>query len=151
MALALFLHNLLRWLLLVFMGVTLFRSARGHFGGRAFTKADNFWRHWTATLSHIQLMAGMWVISKSAVALAFWQPDTPFHPDLFFFGFLHPFLMLSAILIITIISAKAKRKATDAAKHRLLFFGFLLALILIFVAIPWPFSPFVSRPFIRTV
>jgi len=58
--------------------------------------------------------------------------------------------MLTAIVIITIGSALAKRKKTDKEKFKTMLVWFSAALLIIFIAIPWPFSPLANRPYIRT-
>ena len=70
--------------------------------------------------------------------------------DLTFFGLIHILFMLTAIVIITIGSALAKRKPTDSEKFKTMLLWFSLALMLIFVAIPWPFSPLANRPYFRS-
>ena len=54
------------------------------------------------------------------------------------------------VVIITIGSAKAKRKKGAYAKFKTLFLWFVIALVLIFAAVPWPFSPLAQRPFLRS-
>jgi hypothetical protein len=66
-----------------------------------------------------------------------------------FFGMIHSSLMLVAIIIVTIGSAMAKRKETDKAKFKTMLLWYSLALVIIFIAIPWPFSPFANRPYLR--
>ncbi len=55
-----------------------------------------------------------------------------------FFSVEHAFMMLIAIALITIGRIKAK-KLTGGDKHRTVLFFYLLALVIILVAIPWPF------------
>ena len=62
---------------------------------------------------------------------------------------IHSSLMLTAIVLITIGSAKAKRKPTDQEKFKTMLVWFSIALLIIFIAIPWPFSPFANRPYYR--
>jgi len=38
---------------------------------------------------------------------------------------------------------------TDLTKHKTILIWFLLALFIIVLNIPWPFSPLVSRPYLR--
>jgi len=66
-----------------------------------------------------------------------------------FFGIEHSSTMLIAILLITIGSALAKRKPTDREKFKIIAIWFSIALLLILAAIPWEFSPLVSRPYLR--
>ena len=57
--------------------------------------------------------------------------------------------MLAALILITIGSALAKRRQTDRDKFMTLLIWFSVGLTLIFLAIPWPFSPFANRPYFR--
>jgi hypothetical protein len=56
-----------------------------------------------------------------------------------FYGIEHIFGMLVAIALITIGRIKSKKLTDDLAKHKTTFTFFLIALIIIFVTIPWPF------------
>jgi drug/metabolite transporter (DMT)-like permease len=57
--------------------------------------------------------------------------------------------MLVAVVVLTFGSALAKRQSEDADKFRMMLFWFVLALVIILAAIPWPFSPWIQRPLIR--
>ncbi|UZT98400.1 hypothetical protein ODZ84_02190 [Chryseobacterium fluminis] len=57
--------------------------------------------------------------------------------------------MLCSIILITVGSAVSKREISDHEKFKVMFIYFTLALIIIFIAIPWPFSPFANRPYFR--
>jgi uncharacterized membrane protein len=67
----------------------------------------------------------------------------------FFFGIIHIVLMLVAIILITIGSAMAKRKTGDEQKFKTILLWYSLGLLLILIAIPWPFSPLAQRPYMR--
>jgi hypothetical protein len=69
--------------------------------------------------------------------------------DLTFFGLIHIALMLTAIVVLTIGSAIAKRKPTDKEKFKTMLVWYSIALIIIFIAVPWSFSPLSSRPNFR--
>ncbi|MCU0325366.1 MAG: hypothetical protein MUF45_08960 [Spirosomaceae bacterium] len=146
------LHSVFRWLVLLSLIYTIFRASIGYFGGAKFTKTDNTIRHWTATIAHIQLLIGMILYTQSPIIKYFWndfkQASTSL--DTVFFGLIHLILMLIAIVILTIGSALAKRQETDEQKFRTMLVWFSIALLLIFVAIPWPFSPLANRPLLRT-
>ena len=145
------LHNTIRWLVLASLLVALYKAYTGYVSNSAFTKTDNAVRHWTATIAHIQLMVGMVLYFQSPVVshflVNFSEQINNLH--LAFFGLIHSSLMLSAIVLITIGSAKAKRNATDSEKFKTMLIWFAVALLVIFIAIPWPFSPFASRPYFR--
>ncbi|OIN61257.1 hypothetical protein [Arsenicibacter rosenii] len=148
---ALVIHSFFRWLVLLSLLYAIFRAFRGIQAGARFSKNDNSIRHWTATISHIQLLLGFAVYLKSPVVNAFW--DNPKAASgqmgLLFFSVIHFALMLLAIMVITIGSAKAKRAETDREKFRTMGVWFAAGLFIIFLAIPWPFSPLANRPLLR--
>src|SRR5690606_40371663 len=98
------------------------------------------------------LMIGIILYTQSPVVKFFWsETEIGFkNLDLTFFGIIHLVLMLTSIVVLTIGSALAKRKPTDKEKFKTMLIWFSLALIIIFIAIPWSFSPLSSRPNFRT-
>ena len=147
----LFCHSILRWLVLGSLLYSIFRAYKGFFTQSLFTKTDNSVRHWTATIAHIQLIFGILLYVQSPIVKYFWKNFAAGiqNSEFVFFGMLHIFLMLSAIVLITIGSALAKRKANDNDKFKTMLLWFSIALIVIFIAIPWPFSPLANRPYFR--
>jgi hypothetical protein len=113
--------------------------------------AYNAVRHWTATIAHIQLMIGIVLYFQSPIIKYFLAnfKEAVRAFDLLFFGLIHGSLMITAIVIITIGSAKAKRKTVDQEKFKTMLLWFSIALIIIFISIPWPFSPLANRPYYR--
>ncbi len=149
----LFLHSMFRWLVLASLLSGIFRSYRGYSTGSVFTKTDNSLRHWTATIAHIQLMIGFSLYFTSPIISYFFGhfKEAIHITDMSFFGIVHISLMFISIVIITIGSALTKRKSTDRAKFKTMLLWFCIALLLIFIAIPWPFSPFANRPYFRAI
>jgi len=147
----LFCHSALRWFVLVSLLYSIFRAYKGYNLKRPFTKTDNSVRHWTATIAHIQLTLGILIYVQSPIVKYFWKNFTEGikNTDAAFFGIFHILLMLSAIVLITIGSALAKRKQNDSDKFKTILFWFSIALLIIFIAIPWPFSPLANRPYFR--
>jgi hypothetical protein len=148
----LFFHSLFRWLVLSSLIYAIARAYRGLRSARPFTKADDSIRHWTATIAHIQLMLGctLYFISPVIKQLFADLKKSIAYKELTFFGIVHMSLMLTAIILITIGSALAKRKTAPEDKFRTMLRWFSIALTLIFIAIPWPFSPFANRPLFQT-
>lgn len=144
-------HALVRWLVLASLLYAVYRAWKGYRNKTNFNKTDNTVRHVTATVAHIQLLIGMLLYSQSPLVKYFWAntKEAARNTELLFFGIIHLSLMLAAIVLITIGSALAKRRQTDREKFRTMFFWFSLALIIIFIAIPWPFSPLAHRPYFR--
>ncbi|WP_307209368.1 hypothetical protein [Chryseobacterium lathyri] len=146
-----FLHSLFRWVVLLSLIYAVWMAFKGYFYHKTFTNKEDLVRHWTATIAHIQLIFGIILYTKSPIVKHFWNnfDDAKASLDLLFFGMIHILLMITAIVLITVGSALAKRKATDREKFRTMLIWFTIALAVIFIAIPWPFSPFVSRPYFR--
>lgn len=146
-----FYHSLMRWLVLASLLFSIYRAYRGYFYKAVFSKTDNALRHWTATIVHIQLMIGMILYFQSPLVKYFLANfKTAVHDfNMLFFGLVHSLLMLVAIVLITIGSASAKRKETDASKFKTMLLWFSFALFIIIIAVPWPFSPLASRPYLR--
>jgi hypothetical protein len=148
----LFFHSLVRWLVLAFLVYSIYRAFIGYIKNKTFSKTDNALRHWTATVAHIQLMIGIILYTQSPIVKYFWT-DTKTalqNLDLTFYGLIHIILMLTSIVVLTISSALAKRKPTDKEKFKTMLVWFSIVLIIIFIAIPWTFSPLSSRPNFRT-
>lgn len=58
-------------------------------------------------------------------------------------------MMLVSVVIVTIGSMRARRQASDRDKFRTIAIWYGVALLVILLNIPWPFSPLVSRPWFR--
>jgi len=152
-AVLLFAHSLFRWLVLISLLLAVVNAYGGYTSRRKFIKRDNLLRHGTATIAHIQFMIGM-VIYFNSPAVSYFQQDEANRSalsDPVFFAVIHIVLMLIAVILITMGSAFAKRKKTDREKFGTILFWFSAALIIILVAIPWPFSPLANRPYFRTL
>ncbi len=146
------LHSLLRWLVVIALLYAVYRAVRGYRSSAPFTTVDNAARHWTATLLHVQLVIGVLLYVKSPLVQYFWSDvrQALTQQPAWFFSLVHTGLMGTAIVCVTVGSAKAKRATTDGAKFRLLSIYYTIAFLLILVAIPWPFSPLAQRPYLNT-
>jgi hypothetical protein len=145
----LMLHSLFRWLVLASLMYAIFRALRGYTTRLPFTSADNSVRHWTATIAHIQLILGFTLYFVSPLIQTFRQQGMKAGGQLVFFGLIHSSVMLLAVVLITVGSAMAKRQSADRAKFGTMLIWFSIGLLIIFLAIPWPFSPLANRPYIR--
>ncbi|MDR6561916.1 MULTISPECIES: hypothetical protein [unclassified Arcicella] len=151
MHILLFIHSLLRWLVLISIIYAILRAYLGLKNQTTFSKTDNSVRHWTATIAHIQLVVGINLYIKSPTVKYFLSnfKQAIQHLEFTFFGLIHILLMSIAIIVLTIGSALAKRRKNDEVKYKTMLVWFSLALFIIFIAIPWPFSPLAHRPFFR--
>lgn len=148
----LFLHSIVRWMVLASLLLAIFRAYKGWFLKKRFSKFDNAARHWAATIAHTQLVIGFLLYFVSPIIEYFRHSykEAVHLREIRFFGMEHSLMMLTAIIIITIGSAKAKRRQTDTQKFKTMAIWFSVALLIILIMIPWGFSPFVSRPYYRS-
>ncbi|KAA1242775.1 hypothetical protein F0000_24165 [Aquimarina sp. RZ0] len=146
-----YIHSIIRWLVIITLVFSIYRAYRGYFLNLKFSKFDNIVRHWTATTAHIQLIIGILLYSQSPIIKYYWHNfnDAIKSLDSTFFGFIHLILMLHAIVLITIGSALSKRRTEDKTKFKIILLWYSISLIIIFIAIPWPFSPLANRPYFR--
>ena len=144
-------HSLVRWLILISLLVAVYRAYKGWLGNEKFTRFDNAIRGITVTTSHIQLVLGISLYCISPVVRYFlnYFKKAVHEREIRFFGMEHITMMLIAIVLITIGSAKAKRQSADRQRFRIMAIWFTIALIIIFASIPWQFSPFTKRPYWR--
>ena len=145
------LHSWVRWLVLIGLVVSLFRAYRGWLCRRPFTPLDNQVRIATTASVHVQLLLGVWLYIVSPIVRYFLGH---FHEGVHinnvrFFGMEHVTMMVIAIAVITVGSVRARRKKTAREKFRAIAIYFTIGLVLIFVSIPWHFSPFTARPYFR--
>lgn len=146
------LHSINRWLVLASLVYSIIISWKGYRTNRAFSGPDNTARHLTATIAHIQLLLGLYLYMISPIVKfnVAESASTGMIDEHLFFRLVHISLMVIAVVVITIGSARARRLDTDRLKYRTMLWWFSIALLIILVAIPWPFSPLVQRPFFRS-
>lgn len=144
-------HSFLRWFVLGSLLYSIYIAYKGYTSQLSFTRKDNLIRHWTATIAHIQLIFGILIYVQSPIVKYFWANFSTAiqNLDAAFFGLIHILCMLISIILITIGSALAKRKANDRDKFKTMLIWFCIALLIIFIAIPWPFSFLANRPYFR--
>lgn len=145
------LHSFTRWLVLLSLLFAIFTAYKGWLGKKPFTAFANKVRHITATIAHVQLLLGLLLYFISPLVqyfLTFFK-EAVHQREYRFFGMEHASMMLIAVTLITIGSSSAKRKTNDKVKYRIMALWFTAALLVIISSIPWPFSPVISRPWIR--
>jgi cytochrome b561 len=145
------LHSLVRWLVLTGLLFAIFRAYNGWFSKKSFSSLDNSVRHWTTTIAHIQLVFGLCLYFISPVIDYFLHnyKEAVHQREIRFFGMEHSLMMITAIIIITIGSAKTKRRQTDNEKFKTMAIWFTIGLLIILTSVPWAFWPLVSRPYFR--
>lgn len=138
-AILLALHNLLRWLIVVFAVVALVRALKGRDGGVEYaTGAKRALSLLTMSL-HLQLLLGLVLYAVSPVTqhamadMASAMKD----PSLRYFAVEHPTVMILGVVVATVTGVIARRGPDDVVRHRRAAIGIALTLALVLARMPW--------------
>jgi cytochrome c oxidase assembly factor CtaG len=142
------LHSLLRWLVIAFGLVAVWRAISGVSGRRPWTPLDDRAGRLFVMAVDIQLLVGLILygllspITRAALAdMGTAMKDA----TLRFYAVEHLAIMLGAVALIHIGRGRARKASVDAAKHRTAAIFFTLGLLLILIGTPWPFRA-IGRP-----
>ena len=129
-------HSGLRWVALILLIYSIINAFQKKNSG-AFTNKDRKLSVFTLMSIHIQFVIGLilYFISPKVSFASGFMKDT----ILRFYAMEHILMMLIAVVLITVGHVKAKKASEDAKKFKLISTFFLIALLLIIAAIPWPF------------
>jgi hypothetical protein len=132
------LHNVLRWVILILLLISLVQ---------AFTKKDGLQKTslWLLIAAHSTLVLGLFQYFNSAVGFKLISQlgfgEVMKVGEYRFWAVEHISAMLISIILITIARGKAKRLNYKAAAIL-----YVIALLLILAAVPWPFREGIGRP-----
>lgn len=145
-------HSWFRWLVLLSLIFTICRAYTGWRSNKPFTRLDDFTRHTTATVVHIQLGIGITLYFVSPIVSYFLNnfSEAVHLREIRFFGMEHVVMMLTAITVITVGSIKAKRRPTDQEKFKTIAIWYSVGLFFILTSIPWGILFLVGRPLLRS-
>lgn len=148
----LLIHSTVRWLVLGSLLAALASAYGGLLRPRSYSSVDQLLRVVATSIAHTQLLVGIYLYTISPIIRYYWQnrTDSGKSSELSFFALIHISLMLIAVIIITIGSSKAKRQLIAQQQFRTTAVYFTVGLLLILLAVPWPFSPLASRSWFRT-
>ncbi|MEP6926919.1 MAG: hypothetical protein ABI834_04745 [Ginsengibacter sp.] len=146
----LIIHNLLRWVILFFGIWAVFTSISGLAGKRVFSSSDNRSSFLFVLSMDLQLLIGLGLYFSGV-----WfdrlkhLSENMKDANLRFFTMEHEILMILAWIIVHAGRVGVKKAFTSPVKFKrsLIFFG--ITLLLILIAMPWPFREAVSRPWFR--
>ena len=134
------LHNVLRWLILLFLLIALFQALAKSPGLRKSSLWLMIWGHVTLIVGLYQWFTGalgLKMIQSAGFSAVMKDSATRF------WAVEHITGMLIAIILITIARGKAKVLNYNAAAWL-----YLIALILILATVPWPFREGIGRPWL---
>jgi len=144
------LHNILRWVILILLLLSIMKSFSGWTNRKIFTQSDRKVWLFTLIFSHITLVLGLAQVlfGRFGIFTSGLPEGTSVMKDKFyrFFWIEHPTAMILAIIFITMGYGMAKKRVSDDIKYKKAFIFFTIALILILAGIPWPFREIIGRP-----
>lgn len=146
------LHSYVRWFVLGSLIISIAIAFFGLIQAKKFSVSHDRLRHITATIAHIQFSFGIVLYLISPIVKYFVQnfKDAIHLREIRFFGMEHSLMMFIAVCIISVGSAKTKRKSADHEKFKTMTIWFTIGLLIILSSIPWPFTGLVSRPYFRS-
>lgn len=128
-------HSGLRWIVLILLLVAIFNAFSKKKSG-VYTEGDRKLALFTMISTHTQLLIGLVLYFLSPwVDLGDMMKDSITR----FYTMEHTLMMVIAIVLITIGHSKSKKAADGAAKFKAISVFYLIALLIILAAIPWPF------------
>ena len=142
-------HNILRWVILLLLILSIIQSFIGWIKHRELREGDAKLWLFTMISVHTTLLIGLILLFFGRYGiLSIGLPEgVNLMQDKFyrFFWIEHPVGMLIATVLITLGRGVVKKQITDPLKYKRSFWYFLIALIIILASIPWPFREVVGR------
>jgi len=142
-------HNILRWVILLLMLLSLVQSFLGWSRRRELREADVRLFLFTLIAAHTTLLIGLILLlfGRFGILSSGLPPGVELMKDRFyrFFWVEHPTGMILAVILITVGRGVVKKQIPDPVKYKKVFWFFLAALILILATIPWPGREIVGR------
>jgi hypothetical protein len=129
------LHNVLRWVILILLVISIIKAYQGFKSGQPFKDGDRKTWLFTMIAAHVTLLI-MHLPEGAAI------PEGKF---LRFYQIEHPVIMILSIILITLGYGMAKKQVDDKVKYRKALSYFIYALVLILLGIPWPFREVIGR------
>ena len=134
------LHSGFRYIVMVLVLLAILLSLAGWFGKRPYTKSNRLINLFAMISAHTQLLIGL--------VLYFISPFVKFNGDTMkdattrYWTVEHIAMMIFAIVLITVGHSKSKKLVLPERKHRIIAIYYLLALLVIVLAIVQSLRPF---------
>lgn len=142
-------HNILRWVILLLLILSIVQSFIGWIKHRELREGDaKLWLftmisvHTTLLIGLILLFFGRYGILSTGLPEGVNLMQDKFYR---FFWVEHPVGMLLATVLITLGRGVVKKQITDPLKYKRAFWYFLIALVVILATIPWPSRDVIGR------
>ena len=141
-------HNITRWVVLAFGVLALIASYSGISSKRSWQVSDKLIGLGFNISFGIQLIIGLILYGFSPLIRPLMsnpslisQTTGSSKVEMIFFGIYHIIVMLIAFTLVQIGYSRSKRAESDPAKFRLAATFYTVAILLVFLAIPWGMRP----------
>ena len=127
-------HSGFRWLALILIITTIVKAYNGIKNAEDYTAKNKMLALGTLIVFHLQFLIGFSLYFTGSKT-KFFDMSQPYR----FFTLEHPFMMILAIILVTMGYSKAKKEDYASKKFRKILIYYTVALIIVIIAIPWPF------------
>ncbi|HEY4968152.1 MAG TPA: hypothetical protein VII28_17215 [Puia sp.] len=142
-------HNILRWVILLLLILSIIQSFIGWIKRRELREGDAKLWLFTMISVHTTLLIGLIILffGRYGILSTGLPEGSNLMQDKFyrFYWVEHPVGMLIATALITLGRGMVKKQITDPLKYKRAFWYFVVALLIILASIPWPFRDVVGR------
>nr|WP_298003264.1 hypothetical protein [uncultured Flavobacterium sp.] len=147
----LIIHSYLRWIVLGFLLFGLIFIFIKKSKKAIYTTKDYRLFKVIKNVFNLQFLVGILLLTQSPMVKAFWSQVSQAVKwrEIRFFGLEHPFMMILGVILLNVFTDKTKDKIGTHTAFNYLFIRYLIILFILFVSIPWSFSPFTARPNLR--
>ena len=144
------LHSSFRYVVLLLLVLAIIDAVISIAGDKTYRKQSKMLALFALIFSHIQLLMGSvlyFLGNRGAFASLLEGASTMSNPEARFFAVEHMLAMIVAIALITVGYSRSKKQEVDKKKYASILMFYSIALLLIFVMIPWPFMKDFGRWF----
>jgi len=133
-------HSGIRWIALILIIYTVYKAFIGIKNTEDYTAKHKMLALGTLISFHTMVLIGFSLLfssEKTGITNMFQQPYR-------FFTIEHPIMMVLAVVLVTMGYSKAKKEEAASLKFRKILIYYSVALLLVLLAIPWPFRASLS-------
>lgn len=150
-SIVLFLHSWIRWFVVALGLVAVISAFRARSSAREYTRADDRRGLWFVIALDVQVALGLtlYLFLSPITRAGFHDPGPAMRSSVLrFFLIEHVVSMTLALVAAHVGRVRTRRASNSRDKHQRSASGALIALLCVFVGIPWPFLPY-ARPLAR--
>ena len=140
--LVLTLHSLVRWAIVIVGVVAVVRAFMGWRGNKPWAQLDDRLGLGFTSVMDLNLLLGLllyFVLSPITTGALRDMGAAMGNSALRYFAVEHILIMIIAVVVAHIGRSRSKKAANDTGKHKQAAIFFAISLVLVFLAIPWPF------------